>query len=62
VNLPKAKTPHEREAIERTIAATEKPTDQLVYELYGWTEQKIRVWGVKDDGLAHLYWRVSTFV
>jgi hypothetical protein len=30
-------------AIERQIAATEKQIDQLVYELYGLTEEKIMV-------------------
>jgi hypothetical protein len=40
--LPKAKTPHERGSIERTIAATDKQIDALVYELYGLTEQEIR--------------------
>jgi hypothetical protein len=42
-DLPKAKTPHERESIERTIAATDKQIDQLVYELYGLTEEEIRI-------------------
>ena len=41
--LPEAKTPHERESIERTIAGTDKAIDQLVYELYGLTEEEIRV-------------------
>jgi hypothetical protein len=41
--LPKAKTPHESEALERQIEATEKQIDALVYELYGLTEEKIRI-------------------
>jgi hypothetical protein len=40
-NLPKAKTPHERESIERTIAATDRAIAALVYELYGLTEEEI---------------------
>jgi hypothetical protein len=30
-DLPKAKTPHEQESLKRTIAATDKQTDDLVY-------------------------------
>jgi hypothetical protein len=41
-DLPKAKTPHERDSIERTIAATDKQIDALVYELYGLTEDEMR--------------------
>ena len=41
--LPRAKTPHEQESLRRTIAATDKQIDALVYELYGLTEDKIRV-------------------
>jgi hypothetical protein len=41
--LPKAKTPHERESMERTIAATDKAIDALVYELYGLTEEEIGI-------------------
>jgi len=35
--LPKAKTLHEREALQRQIIATDRQTDQLVYELHGLT-------------------------
>jgi hypothetical protein len=42
-DLPKAKTPHEQESLQRTIAATDKSIDALVYELYGLTEAEIRV-------------------
>ena len=31
--LPKAKTPHEQESLQRTIAATDTQIDALVYEL-----------------------------
>jgi len=42
-DLPKAKTPHEQESIQRQIAATDKQIDEHVYELYGLTEDEIRV-------------------
>ena len=42
-DLPKAKTPHEAETLQRQIAATDKETDQLVYELYGLTEEEIGI-------------------
>lgn len=35
--LKKAKTPHDRELIERQIKATDSQIDRLVYELYGLT-------------------------
>ncbi|MCX6844494.1 MAG: N-6 DNA methylase, partial [candidate division WOR-3 bacterium] len=41
-DLPKAKTPHETEALQRQIAATDGQIDTLVYELYGLTEDEIR--------------------
>jgi hypothetical protein len=40
--LPKAKTPHEQESLQRTIAATDQQIDGLVYELYGLTKDEIR--------------------
>jgi hypothetical protein len=43
MNLPKAKTAHEKTAIERQIQATDKQIDQLVYELYGLTKKEIRI-------------------
>ena len=42
-DLPKAKTPHEQESIQRQIAATDKQIDELVYDLYGLTEDEIRI-------------------
>jgi hypothetical protein len=42
-DLPKAKTPHEAEALQRQIAATDRQIDTLVYELYGLTEDEIRI-------------------
>ncbi|HLE19031.1 MAG TPA: hypothetical protein VI728_12195, partial [Syntrophales bacterium] len=41
--LQKTKTPHDRELIERRIKATDDRIDSLVYELYGLTEEDIRV-------------------
>ena len=42
-DLPRAKTPHEAEALQRQTAATDRQIDQLVYELYGLTEDEIRI-------------------
>ncbi len=41
--LAKAKFDSEKEPIERQIKATDKKIDQLVYQLYGLTEEEIRV-------------------
>lgn len=37
------KTAHERTAVERQIAATEREIDALVYELYGLSDEEIRL-------------------
>ena len=37
-DLPKAKTPHEQESLQRQITATDKQIDALVYQLYGLME------------------------
>ena len=42
-DLTKAKTPHEQESLQRTIAATDNQIDALVYESYGLTEVEIRI-------------------
>jgi len=42
-DLPKAKPPHEQESLQRTIEATDKQIDALIYELYGLTKDEIRV-------------------
>ncbi len=42
-DLPKAKTPHEQESLQRQIAVTDKDIDTLVYELYGLTKDEIRI-------------------
>jgi hypothetical protein len=41
VNSPRP--PHERERLERQIAATDREIDQLVYELYGLTDEEVRI-------------------
>ncbi len=47
--LPKAKTPHAKNLIDRDIAATDRRIDDLVYELYGLTEKEI---GIVEGGEA----------
>jgi len=42
-DLPKAKTPREQESIQRQIAAAGRQIDALVHELYGLTEDEIRI-------------------
>ncbi len=42
-DLPAAKTPHEQESLKRTIEATDKAIDALVYELYGLTGEEVRI-------------------
>ena len=41
--LAAAKTPQEETVLERQIAATDRRIDQLVYELYGLTEEEINL-------------------
>ena len=36
-------TPHEQESLARQIAATDGEIDQLVYELYGLTDEEIKI-------------------
>jgi hypothetical protein len=40
VNLPEAQTPHEQESLKRTIAATDRQIDRLVYQLYRLTDEE----------------------
>ena len=42
-DLPKARTPHEQESVQRQIAATDKVIDALVYELYALTEGEVMI-------------------
>ena len=47
--LKEARTPHEQTALQRQIEATDEQIDALVYELYGLTEEEIKiVEGVHD--------------
>lgn len=41
--LASAKTDHEKTALQRQIEATDKQIDQLVCELYGLTEEEIKI-------------------
>jgi hypothetical protein len=41
--LPELKTDHEKTAIQRQIDATDRQIDELVYELYGLTDEEIRI-------------------
>jgi adenine-specific DNA-methyltransferase len=41
--LHEACTPHEQTGLQRQIEATDKQIDALVYELYGLTEEEIRI-------------------
>jgi hypothetical protein len=41
--LPAAKTDHEKTVLQRQIEATDKQVDHLVYELYGLTEEEIKI-------------------
>lgn len=38
-----ARTPQEQTAIERQIAATDALIDRLIYDLYGLTDEEIRI-------------------
>jgi len=42
-NLVSAKTPQEKESLERKIEVTDKAIDSLVYELYGLSEEEIEI-------------------
>ena len=41
--LQKAKTAHDQAVLKRQIDATDKEIDRLVYELYGLTEEEIKI-------------------
>ena len=41
--LKEARTPHEQTALQRQIEATDRQIDTLVYELYGLTEEEIKI-------------------
>jgi predicted type IV restriction endonuclease len=48
--LAAARTPQEQTALERQIAATDAQIDRLVYDLYGLTEDEIKIVEGKADG------------
>jgi hypothetical protein len=41
--LSAAKTPQEKTALERQISATDTQLDRLVYDLYGLTQEEIKI-------------------
>lgn len=41
--LQEARVPHEQTALQRQIEATDRQIDALVYELYGLTEEEIKI-------------------
>ena len=41
--LQDTETAHDRELIQRQIDATDRSIDQLVYEMYGLTEEEIKI-------------------
>ena len=41
--LAEAKTGHEQTLLQRQIDATDRQIDKLVYELYGLTEEEIKI-------------------
>ena len=43
LELAVARTPQEKTALERQIAATDTQIDRLVYDLYGLTEDEIKI-------------------
>ena len=45
--LTAARTPHEQEVVRRKLAATDAEIDRLVYELFGLTDDEIRL--VEED-------------
>jgi len=48
--LPSANTDHEKNLIQRQIDSTDRRIDELVYELYGLTEEEIKIVEGTNDG------------
>ena len=44
-----AKTPQEKEMLARQIESTDGAIDRLVYELYGLTEEEVKIVGGVDS-------------
>lgn len=40
---PAARTPQEQEMVKREIESTDRQIDRLAYELYGLTEEEIKI-------------------
>jgi len=49
-SLAAARTTHEKDALQRQIDATDRQIDRLVYELYGLTDDEIRI---VEEATAH---------
>ena len=43
IDINKARTPQSKELIQRQIDATDKQINKLVYELYGLTDDEIKI-------------------
>jgi predicted nucleic acid-binding Zn-ribbon protein len=41
--LPTVKNPNDKPSLQREIDATDRQIDQLVYELYGLTDEEIKI-------------------
>lgn len=41
--ITNTKIPHEKESLQRQIDSTDKQIDQLVYQIYGLTDEEIRI-------------------
>ena len=42
-SLASAKTPQEKESVQRQIESTDRAIDKLVYELYGLSEDEVKI-------------------
>ncbi len=42
-NLASAKTPQEKESVQRQVKSTDSQIDKLVYELYGLSPEEINI-------------------
>lgn len=48
--LAEANTPDEKDRLKRQIDVTDREIDQLVYDLYGLTEEEIKIVGKAAEG------------
>ena len=49
-------TPQEKESLQREIEAINRQIDKVVYELYGLTEEEIKIW--REDNSINLLRRI----